>query len=142
MIGLDMTSPEYAITMLMSRSKVPWNIRLGAEERISIELADAMRKHVASGRYRGVWFHVANEGKRHQITALIQKAMGMIPGVSDFVFIWNGGAAFIELKAGKKTQTDSQKFFARWCSSSRLTYAVCRSVSEAEDLLRTLWAFA
>lgn len=132
---------EYAITMLMSR-QMPQNVRLHPEQRLSVDLAEAMRAHTAAGRYKGVWFCVQNEAKRHRITAMIQKAMGLIPGVTDFVFVWEGGALFVELKAGSNKQTESQRFFAVWCRQARLTYVLCRSVAEVEATLRNLKALA
>jgi hypothetical protein len=131
-----------AIAILMAHPGLSPSFRLFPEQRLSIDLAEAMRRHTLSGGYKGIWFCVQNEAKRHRITALIQKAMGLIPGVSDFVFIWESGALLAELKAGANDQTENQQYFQLWCSHCRLPYGVFRDVETVEARLRTLGALA
>lgn len=130
---------EYALSILMSRP----NIRkrnLKPETYLSIDVADTMRRHTLQGRYRGVWCHCPNEGKRSALNGAILKAMGLIPGAPDFIFAWEGNNLFIELKVPGKKPNENQKFFAKWCLNSRVTYVVCHSVVEVEALLRSLGA--
>ena len=136
---------EYAITMLMSR-QMPQNVIVHPEQRLSIDLAEEMRKRTVDGSYKGVWFCVANEAKRHRITAMIQKAMGLIPGVSDFVFVWRTrdglGVLFLELKAGKNTQTEAQGYFQQWCQHWELPYAISWTLEDSIRELTEIGAFA
>lgn len=136
MIPAGIPPIEYAKTMLMSRGKIPMHWKVDPEQRICIEFADRMRGLVLSGRYRGVFCHLANEGKRHQLTALVMKAMGMITGAPDYVFMWKGGNGLIEFKAGRGKQTESQAYFQMWAESESVAYALCRSSDEALDTLR------
>ena len=87
-----------AILSLMRRDKLPMHMKIGDEERLSIEFADLMRVETLEGRYKGIWGHIPNEGKRHPLVAMLVKAMGLIPGSTDYYFIWNGGGMVIELK--------------------------------------------
>lgn len=110
--------------------------RVDPEQRMSIELADELRKLTMSGKYKGVFSHLANEGKRHQIVAQILKAMGMIPGASDFMFMWDTGRGCIELKVHPNKQNDNQRHFQAWCEGNNIPYAVCYSVEQALEVLR------
>ena len=123
---------------LMHRGKLNWNWALEPEQRLSIEFADIMRGLTLKGVYRGVWGHVPNEGKRHQIVAAIMKAMGMISGTPDYFFIWPGGAGVIELKFGDNKLTDNQWHYQLWCEAEGLNHAVCWSSQEAISKL-TEW---
>lgn len=50
---------------------------------------------------RNCLFHIVNEGKRSARYGATQKAMGLVSGVPDFCFVWNGGVHFCELKTEK-----------------------------------------
>lgn len=132
--------PLYLIS-LMQRTAVPmvWGRRrviLKAEEQMSVELADKLRELTLQKKLACVWCHLPNEGKRGLLTAIIVKAMGMIPGAADFLFCWGEGSAFIELKAGKNKQSDHQKNFQAWCEDNDVPYALCYSAEEAISKLK------
>jgi len=84
------------------------------------------------------FFHTPNGGERAKREAAKLKAMGVLPGIPDLMFLlpdgtWRG----IELKVGRNTLTPEQHAFkARW--GDRV--AVCRSAVEVEAALR-LWGF-
>ena len=60
--------------------------------------------------YRDLLFHVPNGGTRNKIEAAKFKAMGVRPGIPDFLFIFMGQLYEIELKrADGGTQSDAQK---------------------------------
>lgn len=141
------------LVKLMDRSRIYNGWRVQPEERLSIHFADQMRALTLDGKYQGVWFHAANEGKRHQITAVIIKAMGMIAGTPDFVFMGPWGGGLIEFKSpeerGKSAKTgkpiiskaagkqsEYQAYFQLWCEHGKVAYALCRSVDEALAVLR------
>ncbi len=141
---------EIAIPLLMARSSIPWRMKLSDEERLSVDFADRMRLHVRDGNYKGIWTKIANEGKRHPLTALLFKAMGMISGSSDFVFTGPWGNLWMELKLKKAVkpqldgstkvryqteQSEYQEYFQYWCQTQNVPYVVCRSIEEAEQAL-------
>lgn len=84
-----------------------------------------------------VWFPVPNGAADlgPKIGALL-KAQGKIKaGVSDFVFIGNGGGLLCELKTETGRQDDGQKEFEQECKTADVKYVICRSL---DDVLREL----
>lgn len=47
---------------------------------------------------RNMIFSVPNGGTRHRREAMVLKATGLLPGVSDLVIIHNGRVVFVEVK--------------------------------------------
>ncbi len=120
---------------LMDRPRIPmfWGRRpvtLEPEQRESIDLASDLRHLTLTGKYTGIWFHIPNEGKRGKLVALILRAMGLITGAPDYVFIWSGGSLLVELKVGKNDQTPKQRMFQQWAEHCGITYALCYSKEE------------
>lgn len=126
--------PKDYLIRLMSRPLPRCTLR--PETALSIEVADAMRRHTLAGRYKGIWGHVSNEGERSQLNGAITKAMGLIAGFPDFVFMWQGGCAVVELKAGKGVLNDNQKDFRAWAVNVGIPWTIARSVAEVEGFLR------
>ena len=87
-----------------------------------------------------VWFHPYNGAYMSKATAGKGKALGVLPGVADLVFVLTlGRVGFIELKAEGGTLTDAQKEFAanvRHLDNPR--YAVAYSIDEVREIL-TRW---
>lgn len=89
-----------------------------------------------------LWFHVPNGEKRDARTAGKLKAMGVLAGVPDFVFVMpNAQAAFIELKVGDNGLSSAQIEFRAQALSSGCAYATARSMEEVEAIL-TRWLAA
>lgn len=130
--AIEAASPNAWLDRLMSRSKISMNWRVEPEQKFAIDLADRLRRATIEGRLKCVWCHVPNEGKRHQIVALIMRAMGMLSGAPDFWFISKDGGAVIELKFGSNDLTDSQKDFMQWCRTKNVTRAISRAVTISE----------
>ena len=81
-------------------------------------------------------FHVNNNAggtEAIQITYRLKK-LGVRAGVSDLVLIWDK-VYFIELKAGKNNQTESQKMFEDACFNKGHQYLVIRSIDEFIDFV-------
>lgn len=116
----------YAKTMLMSRPKLNWGWKLEPEQKLSVQLADALRLAVVEDRYKGVWCHIPNEAKRSQIVGMILKAMGMLPGAPDFFFLWAGDGGVIELKTASGTLSEHQAHWRTWCADAGIKHAVCK----------------
>jgi hypothetical protein len=55
------------------------------------------------------WFHVPNQGKRTPYMGKIMKDLGVRAGVPDLMFIHDGKAFGLELKADKGVPTESQQ---------------------------------
>lgn len=138
---------------LMDADPIPEHLaRRYPEKQISAELADRMRAHALRGTYRGVFTTIPNEGHGTPLLTFVLRCMGMIPGVADWVFMWEGGGGWIELKrpaaagidplTGKISRTpagtlsESQRDFREWCLAAGLNHAVCYSADEAEAVLR------
>ena len=70
-----------------------------------------------------------------QIRYTIAKAMGMIPGAADYIFLAKHGAFCIEMKSKTGKQTENQHDFQVWCESAGVPYAIVRSADDAMCLL-------
>lgn len=79
---------------------------------------------------RGLLFHVNNKA-RNAIEGNRFKAMGVIPGVSDLVYLRPGGKPlFIELKTEKGTQSPDQKKWQTAAEAAGYEYVICRSLAD------------
>ena len=85
-----------------------------------------------------LWYHCPNGEYRSKRTAARLKLMGVRPGVSDLPFVIQGRAAFIELKATKRSLSGDQEAFEALVERAGGLFAVCRSLEEVEDTL-TAW---
>lgn len=127
--------PTYLVR-LMARGKIPFKATVKPEELHCIKFADGLREYAITGKLTATWVHIPNEGKRHPITALIMRAMGMISGAGDYTVNWSTGSGYIEFKNGKNTQTDYQKDFEQWCKAQGVHYEVCRTPTEGFNVLK------
>lgn len=78
-------------------------------------------------------FHVPNGGYRNTKEAARFKTMGVRPGVADLILLVPGnGAHFLclELKVGKNSQTENQRWFQHLVTQAGGRYAVVRSLDE------------
>lgn len=84
-------------------------------------------------RRRGiVAWHTPNGGSRSASEGGRFKAMGVLPGVADWAFVFPpfGRCGFVELKATKGRQSESQKAFQRAVEKAGCHYAIVRDVLE------------
>lgn len=143
------------IVRLMLRPGIE-SLKLGPEDRIGVPFATQLRQWTIEGKLRAVWTHIPNEmggagGSRHadekvrrsaarlaQIRYAIAKALGLIPGFSDYVFLWDGGCAALEAKAKDGTQQPEQVDFQKWCADRNVPYFIFRSPEEGYAILREL----
>lgn len=78
---------------------------------------------------RGLFFAV-NNNSEHVGRAMQRKAVGLIPGVSDCIFMWNGKTYCFEFKTDTGKQSPAQ---ITWENKVRLhgfKYFVVRSIEE------------
>jgi hypothetical protein len=128
------------ILRLMAPRKLSDRIRLKPEEVLARAFANALRQATIEGRLRCVWTHPANEvaGQQTglaQIRYAIAKAMGLIDGTADYLFLWSDGSGALEAKVGKNDQQANQVDFEEWCRSNGVRYATFTSVEEGLALL-------
>lgn len=113
--------------------------RKGPEDWLSIDVAVMLRVATLEGRMRGTWTHVANEVVGRDKTAPIRmakaRAMGLVKGSCDFVFVWPDGGGWIELKTKDGSLTPAQQDFRDWCEMAGSRHAVCRTVEEVTQTL-------
>ncbi len=128
-----------AIVRLMAYAH-PRNLRIKAEEKLAIDFANSLRAATIEGRLRCVWTHPANEiaGRQNrlaQIRYTIAKAMGLIDGTADYLFLWSAGSGALEAKVGKNGQQPNQIDFEAWCTEMGVPYRTFTSVGEGLAIL-------
>ena len=75
-----------------------------------------------------VIFAVPNGGSRNLYEAKNMKESGTLAGVADLVIVGNRGKVlFVEMKAGKNKQEDSQVLFQNKVEKLGHKYIICRS---------------
>lgn len=124
----------------------PFAGKRGPEDDLSMAVANMLRAATLEGKLDAVWTSIPHEvgavrrGSPQLGVAKAkyakQKAMGMITGSGDFVFVWPNGGGFIELKVGAQL-SPAQRDFRDWCAGSGNRYAVCKSVDEVVATLRS-----
>lgn len=83
---------------------------------------------------RGMLFHV-NQKSRNAVEGNRMKAMGVVPGVSDMVYL--KGPVFIEMKSDTGKQSPDQKRFQELTEALGYRYVICRSFEEFKEIILT-----
>ena len=65
-----------------------------------------------------VWHSIPNEGARSARFGAELKAMGLKPGVADMIFVIDGKAHYLELKAANGRLSETQRLFAADCRAA------------------------
>jgi hypothetical protein len=87
-------------------------------------------------------FHTPNGGLRNKAEAGKLKAMGVVPGLWVFVFIFpNAEVGMLELKVGKNGLTDEQEEWGDWLLQRGAAREVCWTIDEVERVV-TRWLAA
>jgi VRR-NUC domain len=122
---------------LFEQGKIP---RVGRrtpprEVRTHIAIADMLRKLCRPDWW---WSHISSGELRTENTGKLLKAMGLRPGMGDFLFIApQGQHLWMELKrAGRGRLSDAQLEFAEMCRGRGVPHAVVHGFREAEAQLR------
>lgn len=82
------------------------------------------------------FWHTANERKCSPRQGALLKALGVKPGVADFIFILKGPKVFfLEVKTQNGKLSPAQKDFRAAVEALGCSYAVARTLDEAIDTL-------
>lgn len=108
------------------------------ESRICVDFHSILVSYFMEGRVQGIWTHIPNEGKTSKMYGYIQKKMGKIKGMPDYIFIMKNKAFAIEFKTEKGRLSPSQKKVREWFVNFEVPYYVHTSVEEAVDLLKQI----
>ncbi len=78
-----------------------------------------------------------NGGNRNIVTATIMKAEGARAGMPDLVIFAQDKCFFVEMKAKKGVQSDSQIEIQRILSGMGFSYYLCRSFDEFKQVVES-----
>lgn len=132
-----MTTPAFLVRLMHYARLV--RVRMGPEDTEALAFATELRVATLNGRLRAVWTHPANELAWQPKTTpriALARALGMIQGTPDYLFLWHGGSLAMEFKAKGGYQTDGQKAFEQWCNVVGVPYFVVRSTAQGLSILR------
>lgn len=132
---------------LMGYASLSRSFKLGPEDSEAIRFVNELRGLVMEGRLKAVFTHPANElaglvrvgkdGKRRALPQVaLARALGLITGSSDYLFLWAGGSCAIEFKSATGGLTIPQRDFRTWCEDQDVPYHVVRSASQGIDILK------
>jgi hypothetical protein len=103
--------------------------RLYPEESLQRTIVQHLTLRAASGV---VWYHCPNGVSSSARTGARMKAMGIVAGVSDMVFLLPSGlSCFMEVKAPKGRLTPEQKVFRDRVEANGAQWAMVRTIDEA-----------
>ena len=130
---------------LMQHHPLSARTRLGPEDGAAYQFAQDLRAATIERRLRAVWTHPANElaglpkdtPRRFLLRAAIARALGLITGTSDYLFLWDAGSMVIEFKSDTGRLTAEQRDFRDWCAAAGVPFHVVRSSGEGVALLRS-----
>lgn len=120
--------------------------KAGPEDRLAMEVANWLRAMSLEGKLLATWTCIPHEvgavsrssaaygGQRAKYAK--QKAMGLITGSADYVFVWPDGGGWIEAKVKGSYPSPTQRLFAKWCAATNTNYAICRTVDEFSQTLK------
>jgi len=102
----------------------------------------ALVQHLKVRARAGVmWWHTPNGELRDKRAAAKLKAMGVLPGVADLIFVWRGPAAphllFLELKTERGSLSADQVAFGDAVQRIGAYYHVAWSLDDALSILKT-----
>lgn len=142
-----MTGAHVFLVRLMNHASLSRSVKLGPEDSAAYEFAQDLRVATLEGRLRAVWCHVPNElggmvkkDSRGRVSVplpiAIARALGLIKGVSDYLFQWAGGCCVMEFKSKVGRLTDAQRDFRAWCELHHVPFYIIRSSAEGMAILR------
>ena len=131
-----MAAPLYLYRLMEIPRRL--NLRLKGETLLCYEITNMLRAATLDGTLRAVWTHPANEGRRTPLQGAILKAVGLISGTPDYLFVWPNGGGLIEIKPPPfrpSDLNDNQKSYQQWCIERGANHAVCTTPDEVWRVL-------
>jgi len=138
-----MRTPAFLVR-LMAYSRLSSTLRRGPEDNEALAFASDLRELTLKGRLLAVWTHPANElagatfknGKvRVSPLVALARALGLITGTPDYLFLYRDGAIAIEMKSSSGSLSERQRDFRDWCELVGVPFHVCRSRTAAIEVL-------
>lgn len=83
-------------------------------------------------------FFAVNNNSEHVARAMSRKSVGLVAGVSDTIFLWEGEAHLIEFKTPTGRQSAKQKDWQNKVSAAGFWYYIIRSLDEFKDLINEI----
>jgi hypothetical protein len=118
----------------------------GPEDDLALVVGAALRAWVLEGRLHATFTCVPHEvGAVSKTSPAFRPAQaryakniaqGLIAGSGDYVFVWEGGGGWIELKSSTGSLSPDQRDFRDWCGHAGARHAVCRTLDQVETVLR------
>ena len=87
---------------------------------------------------RGCCFSVTNNSE-HIARAMQRKALGLVAGVADTIFIWDGKIYAIEFKTLTGKQSARQIWWAKCWINQGGAYVVIRSLDEFKNMINDIF---
>ena len=140
-MGTIMRGAPVWLARLMAYNGLSPRLRIKPEEDLSIRYACALRHAALEGRLCAVFTHPANElaGRSTSVArSAIARAMGLISGTPDFLFLGDGRCLAQEAKIGRNDLTPKQRDFRQWCEVNNVPFRAFRTVEEGLEQLREL----
>ena len=78
---------------------------------------------------------MCHQNGKNAVEQAILKSIGLVPGVSDLIYLTPSGAIFIEMKTDKGRQSDAQKQWQQKVEALGYAYHIVRSVDEFINLI-------
>ena len=130
----------------MGYTSLSRSVKLGPEDQAAHCFANDLRVAVLQNRLKAVFCHVPNElagmvihtkGKaRVPVLTAIARALGLITGAADYLFLFDGGSCAIEFKSSTGRLTPPQRDFREWCRLTNVPFHIARSSDEGQAILR------
>lgn len=89
---------------------------------------------------RGLLFHVPNGGSRNPREGMKFKQIGVVAGVSDLLFLFNGKCFCLELKTEKGRQSAKQLNWQKLVEKNNFTYFVVRDLLTFQSTVKNIIA--
>lgn len=102
------------------------------ESKIQIEIV----KYIRLLYPKSILFSVPNGGQRNVLVAANLKREGVLPGVSDLIWLHQGKTYFLEVKTDKGYQSVYQKEFEDKVKKQGFIYHILRSTKDFDEFLK------
>ena len=80
-------------------------------------------------------FFAVNNNSIHAHAGGTMKALGVIPGVADTIFLWEGKAYFLEFKTPEGRQSKAQREWQETVEKSGFRYEIIRTFEEFQGFI-------